>query len=226
MSIIKAVIFSAQITQMPKLTVYFKDKEIRAFDVHEGMVRIGRDETNDVTIDSLAIAPVHAVIAVRDGVATIRPLQDEFPIAINGVKSKEAVLSNNDMIAIGKHHVRFNINGDAEHAPVGDIAAKVADSAPAMLFGIEPELPHGNFQIMDGDNIGKIIPIKKNMVQLGRAGHGIVVVTRKKDGYFVSTLESKGSLTVNGEPIDNKIIKLRDNDILSINDRSLQFFFS
>lgn len=210
---------------MPKLTVYFKDKEIGAFDVHEGMVRIGRDETNEVAIDSLAIAPVHAVIAVRDGVATIRPLQDEFPIAINGVRSKEAVLVNNDMIAVGKHHVRFN-NGDTDHAPASFGDATASGNPAPMLFGIEPELPHGNFQIMDGENIGKIIPIKKSMVQLGRPGYGIVVVTRKKDGYFVSTLESKGTLTVNGEPIDNKIIKLHDNDILSINERSLQFFFS
>jgi len=51
-------------------------------------------------------------------------------------------------------------------------------------------------------------------------------VTRKKDGYFVSTLENKGSLTVNGEAIDNKIIKLTNNDVLSINDKSLQFFLS
>ena len=79
---------------------------------------------------------------------------------------------------------------------------------------------------MDGENIGKIVPIKKNMIQLGRPGHGIMVITRKKEGYFVSTLEAKGSLTINGEPIENKIIKLRDNDIIGINEKSLQFFLS
>ncbi|MDD1612596.1 MAG: FHA domain-containing protein [Methylococcaceae bacterium] len=211
---------------MPKLTVFFKDKEIDSYDFEEGMVRIGRDETNDVTIDSLAIAPVHAVITLRNGITSIRPLQDDFPIIVNGEKTKEGVLNNNDMIALGKHHVLFSNTESAEASrPVAEsIDHKPSPTAP--LFGIEPEMPSGNFQIMDGENIGKIIPIKKNMVQLGRPGQGIVVVTRKKDGYFVSTLENKGSLTVNGKPIENKIIKLRHNDVLDINDKSLQFFLS
>lgn len=210
---------------MPKLTVYFKDKEIDSFIFDEGKVRIGRDETNEITIDSLAIAPVHAVITLRDGTATIRALQDEFPMTVNGGKTTEAVLNENDMIALGKHHVLFS-----SAASVGvpkPFAEAVENDPPAsLLFGVEPELPNGNFQIMDGENIGKIIPIKKTMIQLGRPGQGIVVVTRKKEGYFVSTLENKGSLTVNGEPIENKIVKLSDNDILGINDKSLQFFLS
>lgn len=222
----KAVIFHESANEMPKLTVYFKDKEIESFSFGEGMVRIGRDETNDVTIDSLAIAPVHAVITLRNGIATIRPLQDEFPITINGEKTQEGVLNNNDMLALGKHHVLFSDSvADGMFKPFAETLTHEPSPA-APLFGIEPELPNGNFQIMDGENIGKIIPIKKNMVQLGRPGQGIVVVTRKKDGYFVSTLENKGSLTVNGEAIDNKIIKLTNNDVLSINDKSLQFFLS
>jgi len=214
-----------QLTEMPKLTVYFKDKEIESFMFDEGTVRVGRDETNDVTIDSLAIAPVHAVITLRNGVATIRPLQDEFPISVNGEKTQEGVLNHNDMIALGKHHVLFSSTSAGMFKPFAE-ALNHEPSPAAPLFGIEPELPNGSFQIMDGENIGKIIPIKKNMVQLGRPGQGIVVVTRKKDGYFVSTLENKGSLTVNGEAIDNKIIKLTHNDVLSINDKSLQFFLS
>jgi pSer/pThr/pTyr-binding forkhead associated (FHA) protein len=211
---------------MPTLTVYFKDKEIESFTFEEGLIRIGRDETNEIIIDSLAIAPVHAVIALRNGAATIRPLQNEFPITVNGAKTTEGVLNDNDIIALGKHHVLFkNSNSVGVFKPFAE--ANENDPPPAtLLFGVEPELPNGNFQIMDGENIGKIIPIKKTMVQLGRPGQGIVVVTRKKEGYFVSTLENKGSLTVNGESIGNKIVKLSNNDILGINDKSLQFFLS
>ncbi|MBL1262779.1 FHA domain-containing protein [Methylomicrobium sp. RS1] len=210
---------------MPKLTVYFRDKEIGSFIFNEGKVRLGRDETNEILIDSLAIAPVHAVITLHNGVATIRALQDEFPIIVNGGKTKEAVLNENDMIALGKHHVLFNHSSSVDGPKPFD--ESIANDPPApLLFGVEPELPNGNFQIMDGENIGKIIPIKKTMVQLGRPGQGIVIVTRKKEGYFVSTLENKGSLTVNGEPIANRIVKLSNNDILGINDKSLQFFLS
>lgn len=212
---------------MPTLTVYFKDKEIESFTFEEGMVRIGRDETNEIIIDSLAIAPVHAVIALHNGAATIRPLQNEFPITVNGAKTKEGILNDNDIIALGKHHVLFKTSNSVVDVFKPFAEANQNDLPPAtLLFGVEPELPNGNFQIMDGENIGKIIPIKKTMVQLGRPGQGIVVVTRKKEGYFVSTLENKGSLTVNGEAIGNKIVKLSNNDVLGINDKSLQFFLS
>lgn len=214
------------LNEMPKLTVYFKDKEIESFMFDEGQVRIGRDDTNEIMIDSLAIAPVHAVITLQNGVASIRPLQDEFPVTVNGEKTKEDILNDNDMIALGKHHVLFKSSNSAGVFKPFAEAAENEPSPSAPLFGIEPELPNGNFQIMDGENIGKIIPIKKTMVQLGRAGQGIVVVTRKKEGYFVSTLENKGSLTVNGEPIGNKIVKLSNNDILGINEKALQFFLS
>lgn len=211
---------------MPKLTVYFRDKEIESFMFGDGQVRIGRDETNEIKIDSLAIAPAHAVITINDGAASIKLLQDEFPITVNGKKIHESVLNDNDMIALGKHHILFKSgNSASEFKPIAE-GAENEPPLSAPLFGIEPELPNGNFQIMDGENIGKIIPIKKTMVQLGRPGQGIVVVTRKKEGYFVSTLENKGTLTVNGEPIENKIVKLSNNDILGINEKSLQFFLS
>lgn len=211
---------------MPKLTVFFKDKEIDSYRFENNMVRIGRDETNDIVIDSLAIAPVHSVISIRNGISTIRQLQDDFPMIINGQKTKEGILNDNDMIALGKHHIRFtSVDSPSAYKTSADSIENESTQVPS-LFGIEPVLPNGNFQIMDGENIGKIIPIKKTMVQLGRSGHGIVVVTRKKEGYFVSALENKGSLTVNGQPIENKIIKLSHNDILGINDKSLQFFLS
>lgn len=211
---------------MPKLTVFFKDKEIDSYKFDEGLVRIGRDETNDITIDSLAIAPVHAVINMRSGVSMIKQLQDEFPIMLNGAKTKEGRLNDNDIIAVGKHHILFNTVDSSE--PLRPFTETISDKPPktAPLFGNETELPSGNLQIMDGENIGRIIPIKKNMIQLGRPGQGIVVITRKKEGYFVSTLENRGTLTLNDHPIANNIVKLNNNDILVINDKSLQFFLS
>ncbi len=79
---------------MAKLTVFFKDKAIQSDLYENGIVRIGRDETNDLTIDSLAVAPAHAVLIILDGDCTIKQLNDEFPLIINGEKVKSGNLNN------------------------------------------------------------------------------------------------------------------------------------
>jgi hypothetical protein len=96
------------------------------------------------------------------------------------------------------------------------------------LFNQEIEgdlyLPAGNLQIMSGNNIGKILPLRKNMTRLGHNGNGVISISKRKDGYFISVLENTGTITVNNEPLNDKSLKLNANDILVVDDTSLQFF--
>ncbi|MGZ8188568.1 MAG: FHA domain-containing protein, partial [Methylosarcina sp.] len=90
----------------------------------------------------------------------------------------------------------------------------------------ETSLPSANLQILNGENIGKIITIRKKILQIGRSGSGIIVITKRKDGYFVSILENIGTITLNDAPINDSSLKLNNNDILVINNRTLQFFLN
>lgn len=209
---------------MPKLTVFFKDKEIDSYAIDEGMVRIGRATTNEVIIESLAVGPVHAVIHAIGGVSTIRQSQDEFPVMLNGIKIRESILNHNDMITLGKHQLLFNSTVSTDQEKSGAAPNPEESSQTAPLFNSESELPRGNLQVMDGEHIGRIMPLKKNLVRLGHPGQAMAVIFRKKQGYFVSALENNGTLTVNDAPIADRIVKLNHNDILIINDKSLQFF--
>ncbi|HEY8096073.1 MAG TPA: FHA domain-containing protein, partial [Methylobacter sp.] len=86
--------------------------------------------------------------------------------------------------------------------------------------------PAANLQIMNGNNIGKILPLKNAMTRLGHDGNGIIAISKRKDGYFVSILENIGTITVNNEPLDDKLLKLKTNDVLVVNNTSLQFFLN
>ena len=77
---------------------------------------------------------------------------------------------------------------------------------------------------MNGPNIGKLIQIRKSMTRLGHAGTGIVVISKRKEGYFVTVLENVGKMTVNDIPLTERAVRLNPNDVLNINDTSLQFF--
>ncbi|MGZ5052009.1 MAG: FHA domain-containing protein [Methylobacter sp.] len=209
---------------MAKLTVCFKDKTIRSSLFTHGVVHIGRDDTNDVVIDSLAVAPAHAAIVIRDNDYTIKQLNDGFPLVVNGIKVKSCSLNNNDVISMGKHDLIFSTAEPAELSPIIDDPTDEDLQSPNQENpGDEPQ-PTANLQFMSGNNIGKVLPLKKAMTRLGHDGDGVIAISKRKEGYFVSVLENRGTITVNNEPLNDKSLKLETNDVLVINKTSLQFF--
>ncbi len=211
---------------MAKLTVFFKDKAIQSDLYENGIVRIGRDETNDLTIDSLAVAPAHAVLIILDGDCTIKQLNDEFPLIINGEKVKSGNLNNNDTISLGKHEIIFNTTEYI--ASPGKYDRQIDDDIKLFNLEIDSALSSAsaNLQVMSGNNIGKILQLKKSMTRLGHIGNGVIAISKRKEGYFVSVLENNGKITVNNEPLNDQLLKLNTNDVLVIDNTSLQFFLN
>ncbi|TRW90820.1 FHA domain-containing protein [Candidatus Methylobacter oryzae] len=210
---------------MAKLTVFFKNKAIHSSLFEHGIIHIGRDETNDLTIDSLAVAPAHAAIVIRDSEYIIKQLNDEFPLIINGKPVKACNLSNNDIISLGKHEIIFNTTEFVESSQAENL---IDEDVKLLNREIDNEIhtPAANLQIMNGNNIGKILQLKKSMTRLGHNGSGVIAISRRKDGYFVSVLENSGTITVNNEPLNDKSLKLNTNDVLVVDNTSLQFFLN
>jgi len=212
---------------MAKLTVFFKDKAICSRLFEKGIVHIGRDETNDLIIDSLAVAPAHAVVVIRDTDATIKQLNNEFPLIINGEKVETATLQNGDAINIGKHKIIFT---DSES--VDDLPLQMENLVQQDVLALNREIESGlhissaNLQITSGNNIGKILPLKNSLTKLGKADSGIIAIVKRKDGYFVSALEHGHAITLNSQPLGNNSAQLHNNDVLVVGDTSMQFFIS
>ena len=207
---------------MAKFTVFFKDKPIQSLLFETGVIHIGRDETNEIKVDSLAIAPIHAVAVLGENSCIIKELNDNYPLIVNGEKNKEHPLINGDKISIGKHAIVFNITETV--TAVQQIGNSAIDN-----FDFHPETEssrtsEANLQILGGKHIGRVIPLKKSMTRLGRGGEGIVVITKRKEGYFISALEGDNSLTVNKQPLGDKTLKLNDNDLVVIDNNPMQFF--
>jgi len=79
---------------------------------------------------------------------------------------------------------------------------------------------------MDGENIGKILSLKKAMTRLGQSGSGVILISKRKEGYFLSVLENTGNITLNNVLLNDGTVKLKHNDVLVINNTSLQFFLN
>jgi hypothetical protein len=209
---------------MAKFTVYFKDKVIQSHIFDPGIVRIGRDETNDLIIDNLTVAPAHAVVIIKEDSCVIKQLNDEFPLFINNEKSKEILLQNNDKISVGKHTIVYNTTESVTPVKNSNSASKDVASLNTKLEE-KIKIPDANLQVMDGQHIGRVLPLKKSMTRFGHNGADVGVISRRKDGYFISSLDGDPKITVNQTPLGDKTISLNNNDVVVIDSISMQFFF-
>jgi len=209
---------------MAKFTIFFKGKAIQSYIYDSGVIRIGRDSSNDLIIDNLTVAPVHAVVNVDGDNCLIKQLSDDHPLIVNHEKVEETFLENNNVISIGKYTIVFNTTES--------IAPNKKDFSPnnkdveSLNSKLEEKIniPDGNLQIMEGDHIGRILPLKKSMTRLGHAGSGVIIISKRKDGYFMSSLETHMNILINQQALADKTIQLKNNDIIVINNVSMQFF--
>ncbi len=150
---------------MAKLTLYFKDKPIFSGIYENGVIHIGRDDTNEIVVDSLAVAPAHAAVVMKDGSCMIKQLNEKFPLLINNLAVKEWALQNNDVINVGKHYITFSVTESfLNHQPQTQISASEKDiDLQALNHKLDQSAKQqeANLQIMDGPHIGRILPLKK-----------------------------------------------------------------
>jgi hypothetical protein len=206
---------------MANLTVYFKNSIVCSYSLASevGKVHIGRDKTNDIVIDSPESSPVHAVVMVRGNNAMIRQLNENVPLVVNGKNTKEASLNDGDTITIGQHIIIYS-NQQAEQSK----STKNID-IPANRKTTENYISHAaNYQIISGTHIGKIFHLKPPMTMIGEPGTGIVVISKRKDGYFASILENIGVITLNNQPLADSMVKLAHHDVLVVSNTTIQFF--
>ncbi len=197
---------------MAKLTLRFRDeiKQVHEFD--SGIITIGRDHDNTICIDSLAIAPKHVIIDFDhpDGPRLIKE-DDKFPVWINGKEIERHQLEDKDEISLGKHTIVFH----ARQTPADE-----PRSSPDFL---DP-LPKAGLQVLNGKNIGRLIPIKRSLIRLGNPGGSIAVISLRKDGFYLSSLDGGEQISINGSPLGERTVPLSNGDQLEIEKKKFLFY--
>ena len=207
---------------MAKFSVFFNDHPLHSVIFESGVVHIGRDESNDLYIDSLAFAPAHAAVILRGTESIIKQLNADFPLIINGTRHSKYNLKNGDIITVGKHHIVYNpeqITSTATQA----IFKKSVNKQRKPDMSVQPE---ASLQIIAGKHIGRIIQITKNITNIGHKGVGIIIIVHRKEGYFVSVLEPNENIKINNTALADKSIFLKNGDIIFINHISMQFLWT
>jgi pSer/pThr/pTyr-binding forkhead associated (FHA) protein len=213
---------------MARLTLTFKGRTLQVIPIEDGDISIGRDPDNVLQIDSLAIAPRHAVVAPEGDGYNLRPVDPIYVVLVNGQKIDKHRLKHGDNIGLGKHLLIFLDDAKEWEASVTGVRNKSPEEEDTSSVTMQPSpsaAPEASLQVLRGKNIGLVIPLRKAMTRLGTEETGSAVIARRKDGYFLSTLIASDNVLINEVPIFEESVKLNHGDILKVGPHHLRFFW-
>jgi len=229
-----------------KLVLSLNGAVLREFPLTQERITVGRKPDNDIHIDNLAVSGQHALIITILNDSFLEDLGSTNGTFVNGKLIKKHALQNGDVIAIGKHELKYvNQNataadGDFEKTMIirpgmanttaaaiqktTEKAEKAASATPGHNGAGTPEeqLPLAKVQVLSGPAVGKELVVKKPLTTLGRPGVQVAVITRRPQGYFITPVEGQHPM-INGEAIADKAHRLDDNDVIELAGVKMEF---
>ncbi len=213
---------------MPKLTLSFKGHVIDVYHLEQEETCIGRDESCDIAIDSLAVAPQQALIRKSsEQEYQLEAMDEAFPVLLNHEKIEVSTLSHGDVIQLGKHTLSYSHDVMELGADLGtsseseNVAAEGSDND--LLVDSDSAGASAMLQIMNGENFGRIIPLNRNMTRIGHSGGDCAMISKRDEGFFLSLLEGQNPPLVNKISIGNGTHRLNDGDTIEVSGIKMQF---
>lgn len=223
-----------------KLEFSFNSSRLGDFVLDKEVMTIGRKDDNDIQIENLAVSGHHAKLLTIFDDSFLEDLDSTNGTYVNGQPITKHPLKNGDVIVIGKHELRY-IN---ESLSTGDDDKTVLiRRQPGMTTspGKNPNEPinmpqteadalsTAKLQILNGKGAGKELALAKPSVKLGRSGAEVVQINKRPDGHFIVNLDQDNEssvLTINGEAIGSRAVKLHNHDVIEINKLKIEYYIS
>lgn len=207
-----------------------------------GDLTIGRDSDNIICLDEAGVSRAHAVIKEAGGKYVVEDLKSTNGTLFKGIRVETKELSNGDEINIRKFAIRFfdpsvaaeeTMPPPAEHkeeAPdlasqtiYADLPAEDPAEAKKSAVGIvatliladDSKVPLGSITTIGKDDEADI----KVEGMLVSKRHAVII--RGKDIFKIIRKGSFGSIKVNGEKVDEHVLK--DGDMVEVGNVTIMF---
>ncbi len=210
---------------MPRVTLSFKGTKISTTPLKQEAIILGRDTDCTIVVDSLAIAPKHLKISFSHENYVVTALNEQFPLMLNNKKIERSTLKHGDLLQVGKHSLNFIHEVIESNIPSPNIVPNITD-IKQVAASIEEDSEQnltGILQILSGSNIGRVIPLNRPLVKIGRSGKERAVVAHRESGYHISFLEGDKPLIINKKPITDQSHLLKNGDQIEFGDTSMYF---
>ena len=213
---------------MGKLVVSLDNVVIKEFQITKERTTLGRRPYNDIVIDNLAVSGEHAVLTAAQSDVYIEDLNSTNGTYINGKAVKKQLLSNNDVVEVGKYRIKF-LAEDAEDYEKTMILRPGAFGRAPGTIGAAPAAPGpaaagpASIKVLNGGAAGREVLLTKVVTTVGKPGVQVASVTKRPGGYVLSHVEGSRRPSVNGQPVGEDSISLKHGDIIDLAGTQMQF---
>jgi pSer/pThr/pTyr-binding forkhead associated (FHA) protein len=213
---------------MGKLVVSLDNVVIKEFQITKERTTLGRRPYNDIVIDNLAVSGEHAVLTAAQSDVFIEDLNSTNGTYINGKAVKKQLLSNNDVVEVGKYRIKF-LAEDAEDYEKTMILRPGAFGRAPGTIGAAPAAAGSaaagpaSIKVLNGGAAGREVLLTKVVTTVGKPGVQVASVTKRPGGYVLSHVEGSRRPSVNGQPVGEDSISLKHGDIIDLAGTQMQF---
>jgi pSer/pThr/pTyr-binding forkhead associated (FHA) protein len=193
-------------TASPKLLLSTASQQLRQIVIDKPRLTIGRRPYNDIMLDDLTVSGEHALLLTRAGASVIEDLRSRNGTLVNDEPVIQRALLDGDRIEIGIYRLQYVIE-------------------PLITEGDRPP-EWACVEALSGDAIGKVIAIDRAIVSLSNASGQVAVISRRKNGFFITHLEGTTFPLVNGESTGLISHLLRDDDLIELAGTIFRFSYA
>ena len=141
-----------------KLILSMDGVVINEYPINKERMTIGRKAHNDVILDNLAVSGEHAAIVTILNDSFLEDLDSTNGLEVNGVVVKKHFMQPNDIIGIGKYHIKY-INDQASQTAPADFEKTMILRAPVKpATGTEAAEKTGKFGIPSAATAQVVVP--------------------------------------------------------------------
>lgn len=226
------------------------ENENKDFQLNQSRMVIGRRPTVDIVLSDPAVSGRHTLLINILDDSFLENLSGTNGTFINGIRTDKTVLQEGDVITIGKSKLVYRTGNDGHGVDEedfektmilrpGKIARAVAtesqakamqdaeDTAAMKAIDPEPKSDVALLKVRSGPAAGKQVKVNRAMVTLGRPGVQVVVVSRRKRGYFISYITGASGSgkppTLNGQPVKSQATPLNNGDMIKLAGVEIEF---
>ena len=215
---------------MGKLVVSLDGVVIKEVQITKDKTTLGRRPYNDIVIDNLAVSGEHAVLQMVGADVFIEDLNSTNGTYINGKAVKKQLLSNNDVVEVGKYRIKFLADDAEDYEKTMILRPGAFGRAPGTIgsapLGGQPAVGStgpASIKVLNGGAAGREVLLTKVVTTVGKPGVQVASVTKRPGGYVLSHVEGPRRPNVNGQPIGEEAVALKDGDIIDLAGTQMQF---
>jgi len=233
---------------MGKLVVSLDGVVIKEVQLTKEKTVLGRRPYNDIVIDNLAVSGEHAQLQMIGNDVFIEDLNSTNGTYINGKAVRKQLLSNNDTVEIGKYKIKYitEVTDDFERTMImrpgqgfgqasqPTVSPPVSSSMPLTppisqspgfntnFGGMTSHLP-ASIKVLNGAAAGREVTLTKVVTTVGKPGVQVASITKRPSGYVFAHVEGAARPSVNGQPLGNDAVPLRNGDVIELAGTEMQF---